>query len=179
MQGFTYLWLLFILAAGASGLALAGQRWSTAVQRDLEREQMFRGRQIALAIESFHAATPPGRPAWPSALAQLLKDERGPAPRYHLRQLYADPVTGEADWLLMVREDGSLRGVRSRSDRPALITAGLAAAKPGALVRLSDREFLAQARTIPAARSASAASTAAPVASSPTGSPADESDPPP
>lgn len=124
-RGFSYLGLLFFLALTAAALAALGQRWSTAAQRERERELLFRGQAIVRAIESYAAATP-GRPAYPQRLEDLLEDRRGPQPRHHLRQRYADPFTGEADWLLIPAAPPAtgFQGLRSRSDRPLLMSRG-------------------------------------------------------
>ena len=88
-SGFTYLWLLFALAAGAAGLAALGERASMAVQREREAELMFRGQQIAQAISAYRAATPGAVKALPLSLQELLEDRRSERPLRHLRQLYS------------------------------------------------------------------------------------------
>jgi hypothetical protein len=142
-RGFTYLWLIFAIAIGSAAAGLAAQRWSTVIQRDQEREMIFRGHQIARAIESYRRHTPGEVPAWPMTFEQLLSDRRGPVTRHHLRRLYADPFTGRADWQRIEGEGGILMGVRSRSNRVALVTEGLTAAAGDAPPRLSDRQFMA------------------------------------
>ena len=124
-RGFSYLGLLFFIALTAAALAALGQRWSMAAQRERERELLFRGQAIARAIESYATATP-GRPAYPQRLEDLVEDRRGLQPRHHLRQLYADPFTGEADWELIPASPPAtgILGVRSRSDRPLLMSKG-------------------------------------------------------
>jgi hypothetical protein len=44
-------------------------------------------------------------------------DPRFPQVRRHLRRLYADPITGTADWKLIMAPDGGIMGVASRSKR--------------------------------------------------------------
>jgi type II secretory pathway pseudopilin PulG len=119
-RGFTYLWLLFVLALGGAALAALGSSWQLAAQRERESELMFRGLQIRDAIERHAAATPPGQPTLPRSLDELLQDTRGERPRHHLRRLYADPWTGRPDWVLLRREDGGIYGVHSRATVPAL-----------------------------------------------------------
>jgi type II secretory pathway pseudopilin PulG len=143
-RGFTYLAVLLVVAlwsALAAGWAL---RSAQAAQREREHELLFRGAQIARAIGSYRAVDPaaPG----PADLAVLLNDRRGAAPRHHLRQLYADPFTGRADWVLLTDAQRGLLGVRSRVGRPRL----LQAAGPGAGGQLlSDWEFRAQLPAAP------------------------------
>jgi len=155
-RGFTYLGLLFLVAAGAATLATLGPRWGTAVQRDKEQELIFRGHQIAHAIAAYRAAPgTDGKPQWPRQLEELVEDRRGIKPRHHLRRLYTDPFTGQPDWVLLTAPDGSLRGVRSRSDVPAFITDGIEAAASDRPLRVSDRRFMAPASASAPAKPAS------------------------
>jgi type II secretory pathway pseudopilin PulG len=142
-SGFTYLWLLFALAVGAAGLAALGERASMAVQREREAELMFRGQQIAGAIAAYRAATAGPVPQLPAALKDLLDDRRSQRPLHHLRQLYADPFTGQSDWVLVTTEEGLIAGVHSRSDAPALRVLDLPVPEPGRRARVSDRVFMA------------------------------------
>lgn len=119
-RGFTYLVLLFGLAIGGAALAALGTHWQQAAQRDRETELLFRGLQLREALQRFHDQTPDGQPALPQQLDELLTDSRRTAPRHHLRQLYADPFTGQPDWELLRRADGAIVGLRSRSTRPLL-----------------------------------------------------------
>ena len=111
-DGFTYLLLLFLLAIGGAGLAMVGERVQTAVQREREAELRFRGEAIAAAIQRYVEQSPVGRPVLPNRLDDLLEDRRGPRVLHPLRQLYADPFTGKADWepvygLAPVKADGT------------------------------------------------------------------------
>ena len=142
-SGFTYLWLLFALAAGAAGLAALGERASMGVQREREAELMFRGHQIASAIATYRAASPNGTQQLPAALKDLLEDRRTERPMHHLRQLYSDPFTGQPDWVLVTSGDGRIAGVRSRSDTLALRVIDLPVPEPGQRARVSDRLFMA------------------------------------
>ena len=121
-RGFGYLGLLFFVAITAAALAALGQAWSTAAQRERERELEFRGGEIARAIASYAKVAPDGAGSFPHRLEDLLKDGRGPKLRYHLRRLYPDPFTGRIDWMLLPEagQPGSFNGVRSRADSPLL-----------------------------------------------------------
>lgn len=158
--GFTYLGLLFFVAISAAALAALGQRWSTAVQRDKERELEFRGQEIARAIDSYLKAgqqvRPKQPPAYPASLDDLLEDRRGVRPLHHLRRAYVDPFTGKPDWVLVPVTGRNLafQSLHSRSDQPLLRRLG-DADKP---TRASDWVFeagLAAARPDPAASAAS------------------------
>lgn len=123
-RGFTYLAVLFLVALTAAGLAALGQAWSTAAQRDRERELEFRGQEIARAMRSYFRATPTPPQQYPASLQDLLEDRRGPVPRRHLRRLYADPFTGQPDWVLLPAQGQTDRfnGLHSRSSQPLLRT---------------------------------------------------------
>lgn len=121
-RGYSYLAVLFLVALTAAGLAALGQAWSTAAQREKERELAFRGGEIARAIAAYARASPQPPAQYPKRLEDLLSDERGFKPRHHLRRLYADPFTGEADWELLPEagQPDRFSAVRSRSEQPLL-----------------------------------------------------------
>jgi hypothetical protein len=160
-RGFTYLWLLFIVAAGATGLAALGQRATATMQREREAELIFRGQQIQNAISTYWQRSPGATKELPRTLAELLEDRRGPAVLRHLRQLYADPFTGQPDWVLLVTEEGRIQGVQSRSQREAMRTTEFQTSRPGKPARVSDRQFAvavepaAPAKDVPRNRQAS------------------------
>ena len=160
-RGFTYLWLLFILAAGAAGLAAIGQRASTAVQRDREAELMFRGHEMARALAAYWSATPGAAKSLPTSLQELLEDRRGTLPVRHLRRVYADPFTGQPDWVLVTTDDGKVSGIHSRANVPALRSIDLPKPQPGARALVSDRVFMAALAPADTASGVSAASSGA------------------
>lgn len=103
-SGFGYLGLLFFVAITAAALAALGQAWSTAAQRERERELEFRGGEIARAILSYSRAVGPDPtvpPQYPASFDDLLNDRRGVKTRHHLRRAYLDPFTGKPDWVLV------------------------------------------------------------------------------
>jgi type II secretory pathway pseudopilin PulG len=159
-RGFTYLWLIFLLAAIAAGLAALAQPVSIAARREREAELMFRGGEIARALTTYRDATPGDAKQLPASLDDLLEDRRGPRPRRHLRRLYPDPFTGAPDWVLVTTDDGRIEGVHSRSDTPALRTVDLPGAADGVPPPVSARIFSAGAA--PAAASAASAASSAP-----------------
>ena len=110
-QGFTYLAILFAVAFLGIALAAIGTVWSTAARRDREQQLLFAGAAYRSAIRSyFHA----GR-SYPQELQDLIEDSRNGVIRRHLRRLYADPMTGQADWQLMRNPAGGIFGVASTS----------------------------------------------------------------
>ena len=125
-KGLTYLLLLFLLALGGAGLAALGESWELAAQREREAELLFRGGQFSQALAGWRDTPVAGRAKAPRSLEDLLSDERVWPPVHHLRQLYADPFTGQADWELLRDPQGQILAVTSRSRRPALRRQGVA-----------------------------------------------------
>jgi type II secretory pathway pseudopilin PulG len=122
-SGFGYLGMLFFVAITATSLAALGQKWSVAAQREREKELEFRGSEIARAIASYVAATPAGQgPQYPRSFDDLLSDGRQLVVRRHLRRLYVDPYTLQADWVLMpaTGQPDAFAGVHSRAQQALL-----------------------------------------------------------
>jgi len=130
-RGVALLMVLVAVALLSLATLLPLRQEQQAAWRERERELLFIGDQYRRAIASYAAATPGGVPQGPKALADLLEDKRYPSPRRHLRRLYADPMTGRADWMLLM-EQGAIAGVASRSPRVPLKHSGFAEA---------DRDF--------------------------------------
>jgi type II secretory pathway pseudopilin PulG len=117
--GFTYIWVLVAIAIMAAGLAAVGEVAATAAKREKEAELLFVGNQFALAIAEY-AASSPGAAQYPQKLEDLLADKRYPNVRRYLRRVYADPMTGRADWGLIRGPGGGIVGVHSQSLEPPL-----------------------------------------------------------
>lgn len=135
--GFGYLGMLFFVAITAASLAALGQRWTTAAERERERELEFRGGEIARAIASYARVSPGGlAPQYPLTLEDLLEDKRSAKPRHHLRRAYTDPFTGLSDWSLVpATADGRrFAAVHSRSEH-LLLRESNAAGMPLKLAR--------------------------------------------
>jgi len=111
-KGFTLMGAMIMVAAMGAGLAAYGQMASHAAQREKEAELLFRGNQYRQAIETFYKKDQ----KYPRTLAELLEDRRYPNPAHHLRKLYADPITGRAEWGLMEAPGGGIMGVYSKSE---------------------------------------------------------------
>jgi type II secretory pathway pseudopilin PulG len=117
LRGFTYIGLLIAVALLSIGLAAVGQVWSTAMKRERERELLFIGAEFRRAIGHYYEASP-GVKQYPRSLDDLLKDQRFPVTKRHLRKIYLDPMTGKPNWGLIVQGDQIL-GVHSQSmDQP-------------------------------------------------------------
>jgi type II secretory pathway pseudopilin PulG len=142
--GFAYLWLLMVVALLGLGSAAAIEVQQTLSQRDRERELLAIGAQYRQALTSYVEAQPAApstqpQPSasvsasatftalagpqnltrYPASLEDLLKDERFPGIKRHLRKVFVDPMTGKAEWGY-VRVGGRLVGVHSLSEEPPL-----------------------------------------------------------
>ncbi|MBB5368016.1 MULTISPECIES: type II secretion system protein [unclassified Janthinobacterium] len=114
-QGFAYIWTLLLVAFMGVGLVLASDLYATAARREKERELLFIGHEFRNALERYYASTPnDGRPRYPLTLQELLQDPRSANAKRHLRRLYADPVTGKAEWGLLLQQ-GRIVGIHSLS----------------------------------------------------------------
>lgn len=114
-SGFTYLAVLFIVAAMGLGAAQLGVIWHTVQQRDKEQELLFVGDQFRKAIGLYYQRTPGGAKRYPESLEQLLSDERYPAVQRYLRKIYIDPMSGKAEWGMVPAPGGGVMGVYSLS----------------------------------------------------------------
>jgi type II secretory pathway pseudopilin PulG len=124
-RGFTYIGFLIFIAIAGAGLAAYAEIASHAMQREKEAELLFRGNAYHAAIANYYKV----EQRWPQSLEQLLEDQRYPMPVRHLRKLYRDPMTGEADWgLVEVPGGGGVMGVYSRSEDAPIKTANFSSA---------------------------------------------------
>jgi type II secretory pathway pseudopilin PulG len=115
--GFTYMGLLILLAIMGI-VASAALKISNITHRRVAEEALLDvGREFSEALESYRQVTPVGQPDEPLNLQDLLKDTRFPTVVRHLRKLYNDPITGQAEWGLL-RSDLTRRivGVYSLSN---------------------------------------------------------------
>lgn len=112
-RGFAYLWTLMLVAFMGVGLTIGADLYATAMRRDKERELLFIGHEFRHALERYYNAVP-GQIQYPLTLEELLKDPRFPNARRHLRRLYVDPVTGKAEWSLVLQQ-GRIVGIHSLS----------------------------------------------------------------
>lgn len=113
-RGFTYIGLLIAVVVMGLVLSLVSRVWSTTEQREREMQLLFIGHAYRIAIASYYAH---GH-RFPATLQDLLLDDRSPVPMRHLRRLYPDPITGAADWTLIMTPSGTgIMGVASSSQR--------------------------------------------------------------
>lgn len=115
--GFSWLFVLFLLAVASAAGAVVAQRWADQSSREKERQLLRIGDAYAKALAEFRASSPGSDKRFPQSLEQLVLDNRFVGTRRHLRMLYADPVTGRADWVLLRDARGDITGLHSQSER--------------------------------------------------------------
>ena len=125
--GFTYIGLLVAVVILGVGLSAIGTVWRTEAQREREQELLFVGRQYRAAIASYYA----NGGIFPAELGDLLEDKRWPEPRHHLRRLYADPMTGAANWNVIRAADAGITGIASSSNHEPIKKAGFPGEETG------------------------------------------------
>ena len=135
--GFTYLWLLFVLAISAAGTAAVGELWTVQVQRSKELDLAFRGQSIVAALESYRAASPAGTACAPLSWEELLQDQRSTVTLRHLRKPYANPFAANGEWELLKDAQGRMLGVKSRPPAARLVTVMPTAGKAVATAAVS------------------------------------------
>jgi len=114
--GFTYLAALFLIAVLGALLASTGMLWSTAQQREKERDLLFVGHQFRKAIGQYYEKSPGTVKNYPKTLDSLLKDDRQLATQRYLRKVFIDPMTKTNQWGLIQAPDGGIKGVYSLSN---------------------------------------------------------------
>ncbi|WP_414443576.1 hypothetical protein [Burkholderia sp. 22PA0106] len=115
-RGFAFIALLIGIAIIAVAAAATIQIGALYQRRMAERALLDVGDAFQRALLSYADSTPAGLPRAPSTLEDLLHDPRFPNPTRHLRRIYADPLTGKADWVLIRSPDGQgIVGIHSAS----------------------------------------------------------------
>lgn len=129
-SGFAYVLLLLAVALISLAATAALGLGATMTRRDAERELLAIGAEFQQALRSY-AGVPVGAVAMtatsgqgPRSLEDLLKDPRVPGVRRHIRQLYADPLTGKGEWGLVRDAQGRIAGVHSLAEGKPIRQAG-------------------------------------------------------
>lgn len=125
-SGFTYLFVLMLIALIGMGLAAAGTLWQTESQRDREADLLFIGDQYREAIRSYYALDP-AQPRLPQRIDDLLEDNRRPNIVRHLRRAYRDPFTHGEFALIRDPDTRGIVGVYSPAPGQPFKTAGFLA----------------------------------------------------
>jgi type II secretory pathway pseudopilin PulG len=103
-RGFTLAGLIVILTVIAIFAAYTvPRRWSTAIQRDRERQTIFIMKQYAYAIREWQRA----HGGLPVSLDQL-KEARSPRLIRGPQAEWVDPLTGKVDWILIPPQTGQV-----------------------------------------------------------------------
>ena len=113
-SGFTYLYVLMLVALIGMGLAAAGTLWQTEAQRHREADLLFIGDQYRQAIRSYYELDP-AQPRLPQNIDELLEDNRRPDLVRHLRRAYRDPLTSDAFALIRAPDTQGIIGVYSQA----------------------------------------------------------------
>jgi len=130
-SGFTYLGLLFFVAIMGAALVGVAQVWHTEVRRQKEVDLLFIGNQFRQGIGGYYERTPGTVKQYPKQFEDMLMDPRFPDTRRYLRKIYADPMTGKAEWGMVRAPDGGIVGVYSLSEETPLKVAGFREADAG------------------------------------------------
>lgn len=112
--GFGFLLVLLLITLLGIGLAAAGTLWRTESQRIKESELLYVGEQYRKALENYYRTSPGPAKRYPVKMEELLLDPRITKRTRHLRKLYRDPMTGEAEWGMIIDPASKeIRGVYS------------------------------------------------------------------
>ena len=114
-QGFTYIALLLVVAVMGVGLASKGVAWQNAGQREKEADLLFIGKEFKEAIALYYLRSPGQSQEYPKSLEDLTADTRFGGTQRYLRKIYRDPMTGKAEWGLILTPAGRIMGVHSLS----------------------------------------------------------------
>jgi type II secretory pathway pseudopilin PulG len=114
-SGFTYIGLLLVIAFMGLGMGMATELWQTVAQREKEKELLFIGHEFRQALNNYRDSDN-GDGTLPAKLEDLLRDTRAEDEvKRYLRKIYVDPMTGAANWGLILDEDGGIQGIYSQS----------------------------------------------------------------
>ncbi len=105
--------MLLLVAALGVAMAQTGADLAMQAQREREAALLVIGDQFRVAIGRYYDSGPGGR--YPSALSDLVEDNRTGVTVRHLRRVYADPLGGSAGWGLVPGPDGTIMGVFSQA----------------------------------------------------------------
>lgn len=114
--GFAYILLLAsiaVLAVVSSASVTIGMQFA---RRSAEQQLLIIGAEFERALRSYQTAAGGGPLSGPRELDDLLRDPRRPGVVRHLRKVYADPLTGKAEWGLVRGPNGVIVGIYSLAE---------------------------------------------------------------
>lgn len=111
--GFAYVLLLIAIAVLGIASAAAVSLGSQIARRDAETQLLAIGAEFEGALRSYRAMRGNVVSIGPRSLEDLLKDPGRPTLTRHLRQIYADPLTGKPEWGLLRAPDGTISAIYS------------------------------------------------------------------
>lgn len=111
-SGFTYLFVLMLIALVGMGLAVVGTLSCTESQCAREAELLFVGNQYRQANRSYYELDP-AQPRLPQNIDDLLEDNCHPNIVQYLLRAYRDPFTGGAFALIRDPDTPDIVGVYS------------------------------------------------------------------
>ena len=113
-SGVVLVGLLISIAILSIGLAQLGIVWSAAAARERAKEADWIGAQYVNAIKSYrYGSAGVVVKTYPPNLMALVEDARFLVPVRHIRRLYPNPFTGQADWIPIYAVQGGIRGVKA------------------------------------------------------------------
>jgi len=110
-RGSSYVGVLLLVTALGIGMARAGVDLVMQDRREREAALLTIGVQFQRAIASYYDSAPGGQ--YPSALSDLVEDNRSGVTVRHLRRVYDDPLSSSSEWGLVPGPDGTIAGVFS------------------------------------------------------------------
>ena len=144
--GFSYILLLSILAllVGASSLSISAA--SSVARQAVEVELLRIGEEFGSALRGYKENSPTGQFVsafhGPTELEELMRDTRSGRLVRHLRKIYADPLTGRADWGIVRDEKGFILGIYSLADGKPIKQEGFLPTQAGFRGARSYREWV-------------------------------------
>jgi len=121
-RGFTLIGVLLFAAVFAVAAAAAVTAGATLQRHAAEEDLLAAGLEFRNAFKSYYESAL-STPRYPIKLEDLLRDPRFPGVRRHLRKLYADPLTGKAEWGTIPAPGGGIMGVYSLATDTPIKTA--------------------------------------------------------
>ena len=122
-RGFVYMALIVFFGGFAIFAGSAIISGGILQRRTGEEQLLYVGTEFRNAFKSYVETSlqlQPGQQPYPAKLEDLLADTRVTPVKRHLRQIYRDPLTGQANWATVAAPGGGIMGVHSLSPAKAV-----------------------------------------------------------